>query len=132
MSFLNDDVVGLIVNKVNDEDDRKSFSEVCKQWFKVEGLSRSSLKLRPDRSHFPLSRFPNIVDLVVWGPIITDIELIARSFPKLESIDIKFHDDQQSDDGILGPKCLLALGNVLDIQTKSNKIIIIVIGICGN
>ncbi|KAL6200497.1 hypothetical protein ACLB2K_030278 [Fragaria x ananassa] len=116
MSFLNDDLVGQIVNKVT-KDDRKSFSEVCTQWFKVEGLSRSSLSVCLDRFDFDLggllTRFPNIIDLVVWGSSTTDthLELIAQNCPKLESIIIYCDDDQGSDDGILGAKCLLALGN---------------------
>lgn len=32
MEKLGDDELGLIFNRVHDPDDRKSFSQVCKQW----------------------------------------------------------------------------------------------------
>ncbi|KAL6216535.1 hypothetical protein ACLB2K_009758 [Fragaria x ananassa] len=42
---LGEDELDLIVNKFSDPADRKSVSEVCKLWYKVESLNRSSLRL---------------------------------------------------------------------------------------
>ncbi|KAM5565622.1 hypothetical protein ABKV19_019573 [Rosa sericea] len=60
--LLGEDELALIVNKVSDPADRKSFSEVCKLWYKVESLNRSSLRLLgPDFPRQVLLRFPNLV-----------------------------------------------------------------------
>ena len=85
-SSLHDDLVGLIINKVKDKQDRKSFSEVCKQWFKLEGLDRSSLTLNvtnPGFSLHALTRFRNIVGMRVRDcQTHTDLEFIAQTCPK--------------------------------------------------
>ncbi|XP_004301833.1 PREDICTED: F-box/LRR-repeat protein 20-like [Fragaria vesca subsp. vesca] len=113
---LSDDLLGQVVNKVKDKEDRKSFSEVCKQWFKVEGLDRSSLILNFSKPGFSLpvpSRFPNLISLAVWDcKTHTDLEFIAQNCPKLESIMIECREEKQNGDdgGILSPKGLRALG----------------------
>ncbi|KAL6207771.1 hypothetical protein ACLB2K_018725 [Fragaria x ananassa] len=52
MNKLGDDELGLILSLVADPDDRKSASQVCKGWWIMEGLSRSSL-LVDDPDHRP-------------------------------------------------------------------------------
>ncbi|KAL6181751.1 hypothetical protein ACLB2K_048400 [Fragaria x ananassa] len=79
-SSLHDDLVGLIINKVKDKQDRKSFSEVCKQWFKLEVC----------QTH-------------------TDLEFIAQTCPKIESVGIECR-DEKLEGGVLSPKGLHALG----------------------
>ncbi|XP_040361935.1 EIN3-binding F-box protein 1-like [Rosa chinensis] len=115
MSFLDDDVVGLIANKVCEKDDRKSFSEVCKQWCRVEGLSRSSLEVFHNWPGLPLgalTRFPNVVVLEVkYVRTEADLEFIAQTCPRLESITVHSDIRIESDDIVLGPKSLVALGN---------------------
>ncbi|XP_024171368.1 F-box/LRR-repeat protein 4-like [Rosa chinensis] len=114
--LMSDDFVGLIISKVSIKDDRKSFSEVCKQWFKVEGLSRSSLRVFADRPGFSLAaltRFPNLVHLEIFE-LQTDIEIeiIAQTCRKIESITVFCFDaHQEGHGGILRGKGLMALGN---------------------
>ncbi|KAL6215567.1 hypothetical protein ACLB2K_014996 [Fragaria x ananassa] len=52
MNKLGDDELGLILSLVADPDDRKSASQVCKGWWIMDGLSRSSL-LVDDPDHLP-------------------------------------------------------------------------------
>ena len=61
MKKLGDEELGLILSLVADPDDRKSASQVCKGWWIMEGLSRSSL-LVDDPDHLPrlLARYPNL------------------------------------------------------------------------
>lgn len=62
-SMLNDDVLSQILTKVIEKEDRKAFSEVCKQWLSVERLTRTSLRLSQPMSPLVLlTRFPNLVD----------------------------------------------------------------------
>ncbi|XP_004301832.1 PREDICTED: F-box/LRR-repeat protein 20-like [Fragaria vesca subsp. vesca] len=87
---LSDDLLGLVINKVKDKRDRKSFSEVCKQWFKVEGLDRSKLIFYVNDPGFSLSslaRFPKIVTLTLLGcKFDIDLEFIAQTCPRIERI----------------------------------------------
>ncbi|XP_004309567.1 PREDICTED: F-box/LRR-repeat protein 20-like [Fragaria vesca subsp. vesca] len=112
-SSLHDDLVGLIINQVKDKQDRKSFSEVCKQWFKLEGLDRSSLTLNvtnPGFSLHALTRFPNIVSMRVRDcQTHTDLEFIAQTCPKIESVRVECRDEKPVG-GVLSPKGLRALG----------------------
>ena len=106
-SSLHDDLVGLIINQVKDKQDRKSFSEVCKQWFKLEGLDRSSLTLNvtnPGFSLHALTRFPNIVGMRVRDcQTRTDLEFIAQTCPKIESIRIECR-DEKPEGGVFEPE----------------------------
>ncbi|XP_004301831.1 PREDICTED: F-box/LRR-repeat protein 20-like [Fragaria vesca subsp. vesca] len=112
---LSDDLLGQVVNKVKDKQDRKSFSEVCKQWLKVEGLDRSWLTVYVRDPMIPLpalTRLPNIVSLAVWEcRPHTNLEFISHTCPKIESIMIECRDEKQTGDGgVLSPKGLSALG----------------------
>ncbi|KAL6203985.1 hypothetical protein ACLB2K_021255 [Fragaria x ananassa] len=127
-SMLQDDLLAQILSKVDNKEDRKSFSEVCKQWLSVERLTRPSLRvLRP---MFPLDllpRFPNLVDFrttrevtklrkkqnkQAWycPPIDTRLEFIAKTCPKLETFMVSFHETTHVPSyGHLGTKGLRAL-----------------------
>ncbi|KAL6132056.1 hypothetical protein ACLB2K_070427 [Fragaria x ananassa] len=108
-SLLNDDLLGLILTRIKLKDDRKSCSEVCKQWLRVEGLSHSSLVvLRP---HYflitSLARFPNLVKFETRKPLSdADLEFLAKSCPKLETVKLNWC--QRDGDGgfmSLGKEC---------------------------
>ncbi|KAM3688704.1 hypothetical protein ACB094_10G174200 [Castanea mollissima] len=117
MSTLCDDELGLILERVHDPYDRKSVSLVCKQWLRVEGLSRLSIRVfELDSLRWFLPRYPNIVTFEC-STLINDDELkfLAKTCPKLEvlnlSLERPFHDefttvfDNVCEDG------LCALGN---------------------
>nr|XP_011460427.1 PREDICTED: F-box/LRR-repeat protein 4-like isoform X3 [Fragaria vesca subsp. vesca] len=128
-SMLNDDLLAEILNKVDRKEDRKSFSEVCKQWLRVERLTRTSLRIRGHM--FPLdllTKFPNLVDFRTtreltkkrkrqnkkswyYPPTDPRLEFIAKTCPKLETFMASLYDTRQvQGDGHLGTKGLRALG----------------------
>ncbi|XP_068323183.1 uncharacterized protein [Pyrus communis] len=90
MSQLGDDELTLILNWVTDPKERQLFSEVCKQWLRVEGLNRSSIRLlEPEHLLRVLPRFPNLLQFEASKSIAdSDLELIARFCPKIEVIDL--------------------------------------------
>ncbi|KAL6212333.1 hypothetical protein ACLB2K_017553 [Fragaria x ananassa] len=91
ISELTDDLLGRILKRVNDPDDRKRVSEVCKLWFTLEGLTRRSLTLlRLSFLRQVLPRFPNLVTFQTSQLIEeeADLEFIAQTCPKLEDIDL--------------------------------------------
>lgn len=90
VSWLSDDEVALILNRVTHPDDRKSFSEVCKQWCRVEGLNRSSIRLlRLDFLLRVLPRFPNLVTFETSKCITrNDLEFLFQTCPKIEAINL--------------------------------------------
>ncbi|XP_062029010.1 F-box/LRR-repeat protein 4-like [Rosa rugosa] len=109
ITLLSEDLVALILNKVTDQDDRNSCSEVCKQWLRLEGISRSSLFVR--KPEFPLTilnRFPNLVQFQTTQLTTdSDLEFIARTCPKIE--DVKVADFTSPKEGFLGRNGLSAL-----------------------
>ncbi|PRQ27602.1 hypothetical protein RchiOBHm_Chr6g0307011 [Rosa chinensis] len=76
-----EDEPALMVNKVSDPADRKSFSEVCKLWYKVESLNRSSLRLLgPNFPRQVLPRFPNLVKFETSHSITDDdLEFLGQT-----------------------------------------------------
>ncbi|XP_050365719.1 uncharacterized protein LOC126784290 [Argentina anserina] len=103
-SFLCDEELALILTKVLDPSDRKSFSQVCKQWLRVDGLNRSSIRfLRPDFLRLTLSRFPNLVVFETPNSISdTDLEFISQTCPKIEVLNLNLVTTSLD----LGLKCL--------------------------
>ncbi|KAM5565625.1 F-box/LRR-repeat protein 3-like [Rosa sericea] len=89
-----EDLLALIVNKISNPDDRRSFSEVCKQWLRVEGLNRSSLRLlRTEYLHQVLPRFPNLLTFETSKPITqTNLKFIAQTCRDLEAINLSTKD----------------------------------------
>ncbi|XP_004301830.1 PREDICTED: F-box/LRR-repeat protein 4-like [Fragaria vesca subsp. vesca] len=110
ISLLSEDLLSLILNNVTDQEHRNWCSEVCKQWLKLEGLSRSSLSAR--KPEFPLAilnRFPNLVQFQTTQLTTdSDLELLARKCPKLE--EVKVVDFTSCQQGFLGRKGMSALG----------------------
>lgn len=104
VSLLCDEELALILTKLLDPSDRKSFSQVCKQWLRVEGLNRSSIRfLRPDFLRLALPRFPNIVTFETPNSISdTDLEFISQTCPKIEVLNLNLVTTSLD----LGLKCL--------------------------
>lgn len=90
MSILGDDDLNLILNWVYDPNDRKSFSLVCKQWLRVEGLTRLSLRLlEPNSLRGFLPRYPNLIQFECSKPITDyDLKFLAQTCPKIEDINL--------------------------------------------
>ncbi|XP_004292773.1 PREDICTED: F-box protein SKP2B-like [Fragaria vesca subsp. vesca] len=91
ISELTEDLLCQILRRVSDPGDRKWVSEVCKQWFALEGLTRRSLcllKISPLRKVLP--RFPNLVTFQTSVSISkeADLEFIAQTCPKLKAINL--------------------------------------------
>lgn len=90
MSNLGDDEVASILNWVYDTKDRKSLSQVCKQWLRVEGETRSSIRvLEPDLLYSFLPRFPYLLTFKS-SKLITDahLDFIAQTCPKIEFLNL--------------------------------------------
>lgn len=90
VSWLGDDEVALIINRFTHPDDRKSFSEVCKQWCRVEGLNRPSIRLLQLGFLLRvLPRFPNLVTFETSKRITrNDLEFLFQTCPKIEAINL--------------------------------------------
>lgn len=89
---LGDDELGLILKWICDQNDRTSFSQVCKQWLRVEGLTRSSIRvLEPDSIPTIIPRFPNLRKFES-SRLITNhhLHILAQNCPKLEVINFNF------------------------------------------
>ncbi|KAL6344694.1 hypothetical protein AAG906_002600 [Vitis piasezkii] len=107
MEKLGDDELGLIINWVHDHNDRKSISQVCKQWLRVEGQTRLYIRvLEAEVLHNFLSRFPNLVTFQASGLICNaHLECVAQTCPKIEVLNLntrKMHDDLDESDELSG------------------------------
>lgn len=96
MERFGDDVLGLILKRIADRGDRNSCSEVCKQWLRVEGLTRTSLRvLEPEIITDFLPRFPNLTALVIDTRISNrNLELIAELCPNLRILNLCLRRDE--------------------------------------
>ncbi|KAG1335311.1 F-box/LRR-repeat protein 2 [Cocos nucifera] len=93
MERLGDDMLGLVLKRITDRRDRKSCSEVSRQWTRVEGLTRTYLRaLEPASMPSFLPRFPNLVTLET-GKRIPDfsLEIVARTCPNLRTLNLNVH-----------------------------------------
>lgn len=90
MSNVSDDELSIILSYINDKTDRNSFSLVCKQWLRVDGLNRLSIRVHElDHLQNFLPRFPNLLSFV--SPIvITDahLEFVAKTCLKIETLNL--------------------------------------------
>ncbi|KAJ6805022.1 F-box/LRR-repeat protein 4-like [Iris pallida] len=88
--FVSDDLLGLVLDRTAD---RKSFSEVCRQWLRVESLTRTKLRvLQPHRLPSLLRRFPNLTALELGRKIPNQtLTLISLSHPNLRILDLTLH-----------------------------------------
>lgn len=90
MDKISDDEVGLILKRVTDREDRKACSQVCTQWRRVEGSTRTVLKvLDPQLLHSFLPRYPNLLALEAGRGIAdSHLELIAETCPALQVVNL--------------------------------------------
>lgn len=96
MERFGDDVLGLILKRIAVRGDRNSCSEVCKQWLRVEGLTRTSLRvLEPQIIPNFLPRFPNLTTLEIDTRISNRLlELAAEFCPNLRILNLCLRRDE--------------------------------------
>lgn len=135
MSQLEDHQLGLILEWVNDPQDRKSVSLVCKQWMRVEGLTRLSIRvLKPDFLCGLLPRYPNIFTFECSCLINNDnLKLLSKTCPEIKVLNLNLDcpvefsseeyllaSDDVGDDGV----CALANGcrklSTVSLRTRKN------------
>ncbi|KAL0903884.1 hypothetical protein M5K25_025942 [Dendrobium thyrsiflorum] len=93
MERLGSDELAEVLKRVSDLQDRKACSEVCRQWARVEGSIRSSLRLlKPESLPHLLQRFPNLTTLKI-GTTISDSNLAVAAdiCPNLHTLNLNFH-----------------------------------------
>ncbi|XP_021276866.1 F-box/LRR-repeat protein 20-like [Herrania umbratica] len=113
MSTLGDDELSLVLNWVHDQDHRKAFSQVCKQWLRVEGLTRLSIRvLEPDLIPTFMPRFPNLL-LFETAMFISNshLEFVAKRCPKLEVLNLNLRKTREEFDEIDGNSVFEDVGN---------------------
>lgn len=108
MHRFGDDLVAKILNLLPDPNDRSSFSQVCKQWLRIEGYYRSSLHVfEPELLFNFLPRFPNLVKFES-SKLISNahIDFLAKTCSNLEILILNFKEKcrafDESYDGFLG------------------------------
>ncbi|KAL3650801.1 hypothetical protein CASFOL_007204 [Castilleja foliolosa] len=92
MERLVDELLALILDEIEDPDDRKSFSLVCRNWLRLEGLERSSLRVfEPDLIPNFLPRFPNLLKFQASTPIRNPlIQFVANTCPKIQVLNLNY------------------------------------------
>ncbi|KAK6161871.1 hypothetical protein DH2020_001712 [Rehmannia glutinosa] len=128
MERLSDDLLALILDKFEDPIDRKSFSQVCKNWLRVEGLHRSTLQVfEPDLIPNFLPRFPNLLKFQASTPIRNSlIQFLANTCPRIQVLNLNYKEtwdlrceivgeDDFDDEGL----CDIARGRVSDEALES-------------
>ncbi|XP_060208340.1 F-box/LRR-repeat protein 4-like [Lycium barbarum] len=92
MEKLGDDLLALIMSRIDDSAYRKSISQVSKQWFRVEGLTRSSLRVfEPNLLINFLSRFPNLLKFESSEEITnTHLQILAEKCPRIQVLNLNF------------------------------------------
>ncbi|XP_044464219.1 F-box/LRR-repeat protein 4-like isoform X2 [Mangifera indica] len=98
MSALGDDELSIIHDCLNDQNDRNSFSLVCKQWLRVEGQNRLSIRvLEPDLLYNFLPRFPNLLTFES-SKLLTNahLQFIAKTCTKIEVFNLNFKEKDES------------------------------------
>ncbi|KAI5069688.1 hypothetical protein GOP47_0015989 [Adiantum capillus-veneris] len=85
---LSDDELGHILRRVRSTVDRKACSQVSKRWYRLEGFTRSSLRiLDPHLLHQFLPRFPFLLHLEGRrGLCDADLALVARTCTHLQTL----------------------------------------------
>lgn len=102
MMELSDDELGVIFRSITDPNDRTSISLVSKQWLRVEGLTRSSVRaLSPDLLSAFLPRFPNLTAFDSPALIDDSQALYLASYcPKIETLILDFDDEGGENDAV--------------------------------
>ncbi|KAL9443188.1 hypothetical protein AB3S75_016530 [Citrus x aurantiifolia] len=97
MSTLGDDELSLILNRINDSNDRNSFSLVCKRWLRVEGQTRLSIRvIEPDSLHNFLPRFPNLRSFESTRFLSNaHLQFVAKTCPKIQIFNVNLKETRQ-------------------------------------
>ncbi|XP_059275025.1 uncharacterized protein LOC132029716 [Lycium ferocissimum] len=92
MEKLGDDLLALIMSRIDYSAYRKSISQVSKQWCRVEGLTRSSLRVfEPNLLLNFLPRFPNLLKFETSEEITnTHLRILAENCPRIQVLNLKF------------------------------------------
>ncbi|KAL3695139.1 hypothetical protein R1sor_008790 [Riccia sorocarpa] len=90
MEKLGDDEIGQILKRVKSRLDRKACSQVCKQWRRVDGITRDFLRvLDPQLMQQFLPSFRNLVCLEAQMDMCDrDAECIAENCPSLRVLNL--------------------------------------------
>ncbi|KAL2632508.1 hypothetical protein R1flu_003987 [Riccia fluitans] len=90
MEKLGDDEIGQIMKRIRNRSDRKACAQVCKQWRRVEGITRDSLRvLDPQLMPQFLPNFRNLVCLEAQMDMCDrDAECIAENCPSLRVLNL--------------------------------------------
>ncbi|KAL9263060.1 hypothetical protein AKJ16_DCAP20365 [Drosera capensis] len=94
MPTLSDEELGIIFSHISSSIHRFSISQVCKQWRRVEGITRLSL-LVLDSNVIPkfLPRFPNLIKFESSTHITnTQLEFVAKTCRHIELVNLSFRD----------------------------------------
>lgn len=85
---LSDDELGFTLQRVRSTLDRKACSQVSRRWHRLEGLTRTSLRiLDPHLLRQFLPRFPGLLHLDGRGGLCdADLALVARSCTHLQTL----------------------------------------------
>lgn len=92
MDRLGSDELTAVLKRVSDRRHRKACSEVCREWARLEGSIRSSLRLlEPESLPSLLQRFPNLTTLEI-GTRISDrsLAVAAEICPNLRTLNLNF------------------------------------------
>lgn len=160
MERLGDDVLALILKWIHGRKDRISFSFVCKQWNRVEGSSRSSLRVHEPRLlRFFLPRFPNLLKFQS-SEVIPNYEMkfLAKVCSMIQELDLSCYPskhfrflydflsfDDFDDNGLsaiviacynlrsVSLKCRFKIGNpgIFSLVNFSRNLVILNLGYCG-
>nr|GMC91660.1 F-box/LRR-repeat protein 4-like [Ipomoea batatas] len=97
MERLGDDVIALIFHRIQDRNDRKSCSLVCKQWLIVEGMTSSNLRVfEPNLLRNFLPRYPNLLKFECSEVISNShVQFLAQTCPRIQSLNLNFKEKTQ-------------------------------------
>lgn len=122
MEKLGDDLLASIMSRIHDSAYRRSISQVCKQWFRIEGLTRSSVRVfEPNLLFNFLPRFPNLLKFETSEEMTnTHLEILAEKCPRIQLLNLNFKKknrfyDETDESLVLGDfdesgLCFIAMG----------------------
>lgn len=136
MENLGDDVLASIMIRVHDSASRRSISQVCKQWLRIEGLTRSSVRVfDPNLLLNFLPRFPNLQKFDTSEKITNaHLEILAEKCPRIQILNLdtsekknRFYDERDEslalDDFDENGLCFIAMGcshlNTVSLRKRS-------------
>lgn len=90
MDNLNDDVLALMLEKVEGSQHRRSCAQVNRQWLRIEGVTRRHLRiLSPELAVRSIHRYPSITSLEgIQGMRDADLAAVSRHCPSLQVLNL--------------------------------------------